>query len=305
MKEIRLVVSRHSVFYTPLIGVIARGFLEKENLQASYSVAGNDAISQVVNKEADIAQSAVSASWGVMEQGNSCQGSPVVHFAQINRHDGFFIARSPKSKLPFDWQILRNGKFIHVPQGQPLVMLKYALNLKGIDINSVYDRDAPYNRQLSTNEWIEECRKWGNLSNDRFFYEQGPYPQQLQEEGIAYVVASVGEVIGPVAFSSLCCRWERLGADSTKRFISAYRKSRIWAATSPSVEVAKAITDFFPGYSQKAISDTVEFYQRLGTWGGDIAIEPALYEKALDIFLADGSVTIPHAFDLVVQKPPV
>ena len=30
---------------------------------------------------------------------------------------------------------------------------------------------------------------------------QGPAPQQLEKDGAGYVVASVGEAIGPVAFS--------------------------------------------------------------------------------------------------------
>ena len=33
-----------------------------------------------------------------------------------------------------------------------------------------------------------------------YFHEQGPYPQQLAHEAVAHIVASVGEVIGPVAW---------------------------------------------------------------------------------------------------------
>ena len=38
MPEIRLMVSRHSAFYSPLIATIAGGFLEKEGLSGTYSV---------------------------------------------------------------------------------------------------------------------------------------------------------------------------------------------------------------------------------------------------------------------------
>ena len=37
--ELRLVVSRHSAFYSPFISTIAGGFLEKEGLSGTYAVA--------------------------------------------------------------------------------------------------------------------------------------------------------------------------------------------------------------------------------------------------------------------------
>ena len=45
-----------------------------------------------------------------------------------------------------------------------------------------------------------------------YVHLQGPAPQQLEADGVGHVVASVGEAIGPVAFSSLCAR-RRLARD--------------------------------------------------------------------------------------------
>ncbi len=295
MEQLRLMASRHSVFYTPLLGVIAGGFLKEEGLEASYSPATPEkpAISEVINRNADVAQSAVSGSWSFLDKGAR---PPIAHFAQINRFDGFFIAgRSPDGG--FEWDKLSDGNVLYVHGGQPEAMLRYALHKKGINPADVSGPDLPDDTELM-------MRKWREGLGD-FFHEQGSYPQQLEYEGEAHVLASVGEAIGPVAFSSLCCRWQWLDTDAAKRFTAAFRRSREWANTAPSRDIASAISDFFPNHSIEAIMSAVDSYQKLGTWNGDIAIELPLYEKALDVFEYSGLIDKRHPFDKVVVPPPV
>ena len=293
MKQLHLLASRHSAFYTPFIGVISGGFLEKEGLAASYSVATIDApaMTQIMDGRAQVAQSAVSGSWSALDKGLP---SPVAHFAQINRHDGFFIAsRQPASE--FEWGNLLSGKTIYVHGGQPEAMLRYALHLKSVDLDDV--------QGLSTSGTEEMMRLWRSGTGD-FFHEQGSYPQQLAYEGVAYVAASVGEVIGPVAFSSLCCDWKWLETDDAKRFTVAYAESRNWANSADPVEIARSVASFFPNHSVEAISESVRFYQKIGSWSGGISIEPPLYEKALDVFEHSSLVGDRHKFASVVADPP-
>ena len=91
MTSIRLMASRHSAFYSPLICTIAGGFLEKEGLTGEYHVVepGGSSGGAVAEGRMDVAQAAVSASWVPLDRGEK---PPFAHFAQINRHDGFFIA---------------------------------------------------------------------------------------------------------------------------------------------------------------------------------------------------------------------
>ena len=97
---IRIMVSRHSAFYSPLICSITGGFLEQEGLASTYAVLGPGERSHVLihEKRVDVMQSAVSSNWKPMEQGES----PLpVHFAQINQRDGFFlVARGPPRFRP-------------------------------------------------------------------------------------------------------------------------------------------------------------------------------------------------------------
>jgi NitT/TauT family transport system substrate-binding protein len=293
LNEIKLIASRHSAFYSPLIASIAGGFLEKEGLTGSYrpAEAGESAATEVSSGRMDVGQLAVAGSWPALEQGKK---PPIANFAQINRFDGFIIA-SREPYADFDWQKLRGKKFLHVHGGQPEVMLRYGLHRQGVDLAKLDDIDSPGGDEM--------MRQWREGQGD-FFHEQGAFPQQLEHEGTGQIVASVGEAVGPVAFSSLVCRWDWLETDQAKRFTAAYRAAREWVNTADPGEVARAEADFFPNIAVEATAAAVAYYQKLGTWSGGIEIERDLYENALDVFQHSGFPSTRHPYDAVVAPPP-
>ena len=293
MSEIRLMVSRHSAFYSPLIATIAGGFLEKEGLTGTYAVVpkGSGTPAEVGAGRVDVGQAAVASSWAPLDRGEE---PPVVHFAQINRYDGFFIAaRRPDPS--FTWDKLRSGRFMYVHGGQPEIMLRYGLHKMGVDLSDVPDISKP-----TTPEMMDAFRS----GEGDYFHEQGAYPQQLAHEGVAHVAASVGEAVGPVAFSSLVARPDWLATDDARRFTAAYTAARRWVHTADPAEVAQAEADFFPDMAAEAVTEAIRRYQQLDAWSGDIPIEPALYEAALDAFAHGGRSGRRHPYDRVVVPPP-
>jgi len=293
LTEIKLISSRHSAFYSPLIATIAGGFLEKEGLTGSYQPvgAGTWAGAEVASGRMDVGQAAVAASWFALAQS---QKPPVANFAQINRFDGFIIAaRQPDAD--FDWAKLKSGRFLHVHGGQPEAMLRYGLHRQGINLDELNDIDSAGGDEM--------MRQWRDGEGD-FFHEQGAFPQQLEYEGIGHIVASVGEAVGPTAFSSLVCRWDWPATDEAQRFTAAYRAAREWVNSADPTEVARAEADFFPGIAVEATAAAVEYYQKLGTWSGGIEIERALYENALDVFQHAGIFKTRYPYEEVVVAPP-
>ncbi|MDP6666630.1 MAG: hypothetical protein QF357_04440 [Dehalococcoidia bacterium] len=293
MTTIRLMASRHSAFYSPMICTIAGGFLEKEGLSGEYNVveAGGSSGGAVAEGRMDVAQAAVSASWPALGKGEK---PAFAHFAQINRYDGFFIAaRQPDTD--FSWDKLLSGKFLHVHGGQPEAMLRYGAHRQGVNLADVDDIESPGGDVMMA--------QWRDGEGD-YFHEQGAFPQQLEHDGQAHIVGSVGEAVGPVAFSSLVCRWDWPETDDAKRFTAAYRASREWVNTADPVEIARAEASFFPEMAESAIASAVGSYQRLGTWSGDIAVEPELYAAALDVFEHSNMVGARHSYDDVVIPPP-
>jgi len=293
MTALRLMVSRHAAFYSPLIGGIAGGFFAGEGFEPTYAVvpAGHTVAELLGAGQIDVVQSAVSASWPFLERG---QTPPLVHFAQINQRDGFFIAaRSPDSA--FGWSKLIGTQLMFVHGGQPQAMLAYALHKHGVELARVQGVNAG-----GTKPMMAAFR----TGQGDYFHEQGPYPQQLEREGVAYVVASVGEALGPVAFSSVAASRAWLAGADAPRFMRAYRKARQWVSTAPPVEVAAAEQRFFPDIDAAALRGAIDSYQRLGCWQGDASIDPAHYEAALDVFQHSKLITRRHAYAAVVASQP-
>ena len=293
MPDVRLIASRHSAFYSPLISLIAGGFLEKEGLSATYTPAapGQNSAIEVAEGRADIGQSAVSGSWGALDAG---QKPPVAHFAQINAFDGFIVAaREPDAD--FSWEKLLDAKFLYVHGGQPEAMLRYGLHRMGIDLSDI---DG-----IASSGGDEMMEQWRNGEGD-YFHEQGAFPQQLEHEGIGHIVGSIGEIVGPTAFSSLVARWDYLDTGKARAVAKAYRASRNWVNTADPMEVAEAEEPFFPGMAVEATASAVAYYQKLGNWGGDIAIPRDLYDSALNVFEHSGMVGSRHPYEDVVVAPP-
>src|SRR6266849_678148 len=88
--QLRIMVYRHSVFYSPLIAAIAGSFLKDEGLASVYfqKPAQRNQYEMFRQGEIDIMQAAVSTSWDPLSKG--IHDIPV-HFAQINQRDGFFL----------------------------------------------------------------------------------------------------------------------------------------------------------------------------------------------------------------------
>ena len=290
---LRIMVSRHAAFYSPLIAGVAGGFFTEEGFAPTYAVvpAGTTVAQHIASGEVDVVQSAVSASWSALERG---QPSPLVHFAQVNQRDGFFLAARNGTET-FRWEQLLAGGLLYVHGGQPQAMLTYALHRKGIELAQLQG----INRG-STQDMLRAFR----AGEGAWFHEQGPYPQQLETEGVARVVAAVGEVIGPVAFSSVAAAREWTQGPQARRFMRAYRKARMWVNTAPPAEVAAREASFFPGIAAEALTRAIDAYQRLGTWGGDVAIEREPYERALDVFAHSKLITRRHPYEQVVIAPP-
>jgi NitT/TauT family transport system substrate-binding protein len=293
LAKVRIMFSRFSAFYSPLIATEAAGFLKSEGLEADFAVASPErpARAGLEGGALDLIQSAVSASFAPLERG---EPSDLVHFAQINQKDGFFIAgRAPDPD--FAWAKLAGARVLVDHGGQPLAMFKYAAHKQGLDYGTLSALDAG-----GPDAMAEAFRK----GEGDYMHLQGPAPQQLEAEGVGHVVASVGEAIGPVAFSSLCARRAWLESETARAFTRAYAKARAWVKETPPERVAEAEARWFPGTERAALAQTIAAYQCLGCWAGAIEIPRAAYEVSLDVFEHSGMITKRHPYDAVVVAPP-
>lgn len=292
MTQINIMALRHSAFYSPLLMTMAGGFLKEQGIDYSYAIATPDKTVQgcIDNGECHVAQSAVATRLIEMEQGID---SNIVHFAQINARDGFFLA-AREADDHFDWKKLSGKRVLVDHFFQPLAMFNYALYKQGIDAGSIEFIDAG---DVNT---IDKAFRQGQGD---YVHQQGPAPQQMQEEGLAYVVASVGKAVGPVAFSSLCAHRDWCGSPMANAFLAAYTKSLAYVIDTPAADIARQEIEagFFPGISPAVLTQTIADYQALGCWEKDAEISEASFEKLQDVMLYSKCISRRYAYADVVM----
>lgn len=293
MAKINIQFTLFSAFYSPLISTMSGGFLKQEGLEPEWSVSppGVTAIESLKNGSAHVVQSALSQAFGPLNKGET---PPAVHFAQVNEMDGFFLtARRPDPD--FTWKKLEGAEVVLFGGGQPLAMFKYACHKAGIDfakIKAIHPGNAAD---------IDAAFRAGQGA---YVQQQGPFPQQLEADGIGHVVAQVGKQIGPCGFSSLATTRDWLETDMAKAFTRAYIKTRRYMNETPAAEIAKAEKPYFPKIDEEVLAKCIAAYQQLGTWTPHIEITREAYEATLDIFAYNGVITERFAYDQVCALPP-
>ncbi len=235
MQTIRIQFTLFSAFYSPLISTMSGGFLKAEGLEPEWSISppGVSALAALKNGSAHVVQSALSQGFTSLDKGETPEG---VHFAQVNEMDGFFLT-GRKADGGFSWKKLEGAELVTFKGGQPLAMFKYACHKAGIDFAKI---------KLVCPGGPADIDKAFRAGQGQYVHQQGPYPQQLQADGVGHIVAQVGPLIGPCGFSSLAATREWLKTDMAKAFMRAYRKTRTYMYRAPAAEIAQAEKPYFP-----------------------------------------------------------
>jgi NitT/TauT family transport system substrate-binding protein len=293
MDKIRIQFTLFSAFYSPLISTMSGGFLKAEGLDPEWSVAppGGSAITALQDGSAHVAQSALSQAFTSLNNGAT---PAAVHFAQINEMDGFFLT-GRQADPAFSWDKLEGAEVVMFKGGQPLAMFKYACHRAGID----FDKIKPICPGGAAE--IDQAFRRGQ---GQYVQQQGPFPQQLQADGLGHIVAQVGKQIGPCGFSSLAATSDWLKTDMAKAFMRAYRKTRIYMNETPAAEIARAEKSYFPNIGENVLAECIATYQQLGCWTPHAEITHAAYERTLDIFEYNGLLKQRHRYDQVCAAPP-
>ena len=296
MTKLNLMALRHSAFYSPYLMTMAGGYLKQAGFDVNYTVQTPDqpVKDRLLDGRCHISQSAVAAGFASLE---NHQPDTIRHFAQINSRDGFFIAARHAAwhaASSFNWSDLAGKQVLVDHFFQPMAMFKYALFKQGVDWNSLQVIDAGDVNQ------IDNTFRHG--SGD-YVHQQGPAPQQLEADGLASVVASVGETIGPIAFSSLCATKEFLKSDIAIEFLALYKKSLTQCQQNDSEDITRQLQNygFLTDIDFKVLNNTIKTYQALGCWKHDGNIGSEEYETLLDVFEYSQLISKRHTAKLLIK----
>ncbi len=293
LEKINIQFTLFSAFYSPLISTMSGGFLKAEGLDPEWSVSqpGVSAIAALEKGEVQVVQSALSQGFGPLNEGKK---PTVVHFAQVNEMDGFFLT-GRKADPDFSWKKLEGAEVVMFKGGQPRAMFNYACHKAGID----FDKIIPI-----TPGGPADIDKAFRDGQGQYVQQQGPFPQQLQADGVGHVVAQVGPLIGPCGFSSLAATREWLETDMAKAFMRAYRKTRAYVNETPAAEIARAEKPYFPDIDEAVLADCIATYQKLGCWTPHVEITRPAYEVTLDVFEYNGLINVRYPYEAICCAPP-
>jgi len=294
MAQINIQFTLFSAFYTPLIATMAGGFLKQEGLDYEWSVSppGVAAVDAITDGSAHVVQSAPSQAFNAIARGES--GYPL-HFAQVNEMDGFFIT-GREADADFSWKKLEGAEVVMFAGGQPNAMFRYACHQAGIDFNKII---------AITPAGAGDIDRAFRAGRGQYVQQQGPYPQQLADDGIGSIVAQVGPLIGPCAFSSLAASREWLETDTARAFTRAYANTRRYLNEAPASEIAAVEQSYFPDISATALEQCIASYQQLGCWTPHVEITRPAFEVTLDVFEHIGGIPERYPYELVCATPPV
>lgn len=291
MAKINIMALRHSAFYAPLLLTIKGGYLSRQGLEAVYTVATPD---NPVDKNlragtAHLSQSAPAVSFAALENNEPVD---IAHFASINDRDGFYLtAREPNEN--FKWTDLEGQDVLVDHLFQPLATLRYAMFMNGADFDKVNVIDAGN---------VEQMDQAFRSGQGAYVHQQGPAPQQLEQDGVGFMIASVGEAIGPLAFSSLCATREWLQTDMAQTFQDAYQQAMTDLIDMTSLKLANLIHDFLPNIDKDVLIRTLDGYKKLDTWNSDITIKSDSYDNLLKVFLHSGYISKAHKSENCIVK---
>ncbi len=289
MARIHIMALRHSAFYAPLLLTVHGDYLTRRGLQPHYRLqTPEDPIDAALRSgSAHLSQSAPAVSFASLERGEE---QDLLHFAAINDRDGFYLtARVPMPD--FRWSDLHGREVLVDHLFQPMATLRYVMHLNGADFDAMEVIDAG---------GVEAMDAAFRAGQGELVHQQGPAPQQLEQDGVGHCAASIGEALGPIAFSSLYASRDWLRSDMALEFLDAYEEALSDLAEMSAQRVARIIGPALPGIDEAVLVRTLDDYKKLGTWSTESRINSESYGTLLKVFRYSGLVTRDHPMSALI-----
>jgi NitT/TauT family transport system substrate-binding protein len=267
-----------SLLYAPAYVAMTKGYFKDAGLDITMTTAfgGDKSTAALLSNTADIALIGPETAIYVL---NSDSSTKIRIFCGLTTTDGFMLMGRQKVDK-FDWSTLKGKDILGFrPGSTPLLFLEEALRMNGIDPL----KDVKLNNNVAiparVGSWLAGQNQFG------IFVE--PDPSQLELDGKAFPLASIGQTVGFADYTSFMAtdKFIKENSEVVQNFTNAIAKALKWTEAAPPAEIVKAIEQFFPGVNPKALTNAVERYQKLKMWKSSPVIEPKPIERFQDILV--------------------
>jgi NitT/TauT family transport system substrate-binding protein len=268
----------HSLLYAPAYVAISKGYFKDAGLDVELATAngGDKSMAALLSDSADIALMGPEAAIYVLNSDSTVK--PRI-FCGLTATDGFMLMGRAKVDK-FDWSMLKGKDILGFrPGSTPLLFLEEAMRMNGVnpdtDVKLVNNVAIP----ARVGSWLAGQNQYA------IFIE--PDASQLELDGKAYFLASVGATVGFADYTAFMAtdKYIKDNPAVVQSWTDAIYRAQKWTAAASAAEIAQTIGGFFPGVSPQALSAAAGRYQKLKIWKTSPVIEPAAIDKFQDILV--------------------
>jgi NitT/TauT family transport system substrate-binding protein len=274
-----------AIFYAPVYAAMTKGFFAEAGLDVTLTTAqgGDKSVAALLSNSADIGL--IGPETAIYVQ-NSDSPTKIPIFGALTAADGSMLVGREKVDR-FDWQELKGKEILSIrPGSTPDLFLEAALRLNGLDPA----RDVKLVNNIAiparTGAWL--------AGQNRYAIFLDPDAAQLELDGKAHFLASIGKTVGPVEYTTFMAtdKYIRDNPAVIQAWINTIYKAQRWTASAATADIATAVAPFFPGVSPQALLAGLERYRGLSIWKATPTVDLASLEKFQDI-LVQGRVLEP------------
>jgi NitT/TauT family transport system substrate-binding protein len=290
----RLVVYEpfRSIFYAPQFVTLYGGHFAAEGLDVEIrtSSAGVTTTSALIEGIAQVSLGGVMRSLDLADRG----GPRLVHFAEVNSRNGFFLLRREAGPA-FAWSQLAGRTVLSFAEAPtPWQCMLTVLRRHGVD---------PAQVRIERTRPVAEAVAAFRTGHGDFLETGQPFTEILLAEGAAHLAASMGDATGPLPFSSYMTTTAALvdRRELLMRFTRALYRAQQWLARASAAEVAALIAPAFPDVAPDIRQAVVARYLGQSTWAADPILRAPGYEYLQQILLDGGFITHRHRYEDLVD----
>lgn len=280
-KKVRYEEVVRSVLYMPMYVAMTKGYFKEEGLDVSLKTSqGTDkGMAALLAGSADIVLIGPEASVYVA---NSESPVKTRVFAGLTATDGFLLlAREPADS--FDWSMLKGKRVMSFrPGSNPDVFLMTAMEKHGLDPAKDVRMVSNIGPAARAGAWMAGQADYG------IFLE--PEASNLERDGHGKVVASIGEEVGQVDFTSFTATEKFLAdnPDVAQKWVNAIYRAQQEIQNAPAADLATHMQPFFPGLSHAELVGAVERYRPFRLWKENPVVEEAAMNQLQDMLIKMG-----------------
>lgn len=275
LQELTLNEVAHSIFYAPQYAAIELGYFQEEGIELTLvnGFGADKTMTALLSGDADIGFMGSEAS--IYTYSGGAADAPV-NFAQLTQRAGNFLVA--RQEMPdFEWSDLIGKDVLGGRKGgMPEMVFEYILMENGIEPSEV-----------NINQSIDFGSTAAAFSGGQgeFTVEFEPGATSLEQEGVGYVVASLGTDSGYVPYTAYCAKESFIqeNPELIQGFTNALQKGMDYVNSHTPEEIAAVIAPQFPETDVETITAIVTRYYEQDTWKEDLIFEKESFELLQDI----------------------